>query len=239
MHTTNVHAETVTSRVFPAIRLGDTRPVDSAAIEQHCLAAGDQQLRGLALQCVGATRKLLDQGAFASFLSQAVERAQAEGITPNAWLERTLQLIKSEIETTTQEHARFESRRKARADRLQPLKEAVSTRLTTSETEIKRLAELVNAADRRPFGGQLNQFQRLIDAGLKPEQIALVGTENPTDKIAEDAARAKARIEVLQAQLPALWAFSSDPRSDPRHLQGLDGFYALIAAAQNIVEEQP
>ena len=238
MHTTNVRSETATTRVLPAIRLGDTRPVDSSVIEQHCLAVGDQQLRVLALQCVGATRKLLDQGAFASFLSQAVERAPAEGITPDEWLARTLQVIEVEIQATTAEHARFDTRRKSRADRLQPLKDAVSTRLTSAETEIKRLAELVYAADRRPFGGQPNQFQRLIDAGLKPEQIALVGTENPVNRVAEDAARAKARIEVLQAQLPALWAFSSDPQSDHRHLQGLDGFDALIAAAQNIAEEQ-
>ena len=237
MHTPHVHAETVTTRVFPEIRLGDTRPVDSAAIEQHCLAAGDQQLRGLALQCVGATRKLLDQGAFASFLSQAVEGAQAAGITPNAWLERELQLIKSEIETTTQEHARFESRRKARVARLQPLKSAVSARLTSAEIEINGLAGIVRAAEYRPFGSHPNQFQRLIDAGLKPEQISLVGVENPVNKVAEDAAQAKARIEVVRAQIPALQAFSADPRCNPDHLQGLTGFEALIAAVRDIPEE--
>ena len=187
MHTTNVHSETIFTRYFPPIVLGIAAPVSSENIERHCLAIRDPAVRSLAMQCVGGLRKQIELAAFPSFISLAVEAAQAEGITSIQWLERELQLIKSEIETTTQEHARFESRRKARADRLQPLKDAVSIRLTSAETEIKRLAELVYAADRQPFGAQPNQYQKLIEAGLKPAQIALLGTENPVSTMPNGA----------------------------------------------------
>ena len=237
MHATNVHAETVTSRVFPAIRLGDTRPVDSAAIEQHCLAVGDQHLRGLASQCVGATRKLLDQGAFASFLSQAVERAPADRITPDAWLERELQIIEAEIEQTRLEHTRYEQRRKAREDHLQPLRGEILRRWNRAEVELKALVEHVQAAGRSHLMKPQNPFQRLVDAGLSPEQIKRIGTENLEDKQATKVEAMKGRIPVLQAEIAKYQVFSADRTCNPDPLQGLEGLDELIAAARLVPEE--
>ena len=48
----------------------------------------------------------------------------------------------------------------------------------------------------------------------------------------------KARIEVLQSELPALRAFSADPRNSPAHMEGLAGFDAQIATSLRVVEEQ-
>lgn len=231
-------APTAPARVFPQIRLGAAGPVESAVIERHVLASEDRRLQGLAVHCANALTRLAKQGAQASFLSQAIEETLGTDVTPEEWLASTLKAIESEIEATKQEHARHEVRHKARSARLGPLRAAVSARLTAAEVEIPRLAEKVRSAELHPFGNQAaNQYQKLVDAGLKPEQIALVGTENPVSRIAAEAEAAKARIEVLQAELPALWAFSRDPRSNPDHLNGLEGFDALIAAAQNVVEE--
>ena len=64
-----------------------------------------------------------------------------------------------------------------------------------------------------------------------------MGTENLVSKILEEAERHKARIAVLQSELPALRAFSADPRSNPAHLEDLAGFDAQITASLHIVEE--
>lgn len=227
------------ARFLPAVALGAAEPVHSDLIERHILASENRELQGLATRCANALSQLVALGARASFLSRAIEATQGTDTTPESWLASALQAIESEGQETKMEHIHHEARRKVRSARILPLQVAVSVRLTAAETEIPRLQNAVRSAAEYPFGGQSeNQYQRLSNAGLTPEQIALVGTENPVSKIAERAEQAKARLDVLRAELPALWAFSTDPRSNPDHLNGLAGFEALIAAAQNVSEEK-
>lgn len=231
-------AETTLPRYFDQIRPGTTEPVDSATIERHALTFGDAKVRVLAGQCVSVLERLTREAAYASFVSRAVEAAQVDGCTPAEWLINTQQAIEEEIDATKQEHSRHDARQKNRMNRLTPLRSAVSQRLTSDERELQVLLENVRLAELFPFGNQSeNQYQKLIDAGLTPEQIKLTGTENPVSHIAQKAEVAKARLALLQAELPALWAFSNDPLHSTEHLAGLDGFDALIAASLNIVEE--
>lgn len=242
---THVIMEKITSapvapvRVFAPIRLGDAAPVHSSVIERHALGFGDAAVRNLASRCVAALERLVYESAFAHFASAAIEAAQTDGSTPTAWLEQTLHTLESETAAARIERSRHDARAKARSDRLRPLEFAVSARLTACESEIPQLAERVRSAQKHPFGNQSDSpYQKLIDAGLKPEQIALVGTENLVSKILEEAERHKARIAVLQSERPALRAFSADPRSSPAHLEGLAGFDAQIATSLRVVEEQ-
>ena len=226
-------------RTFPQIRIGDAAPVESSVIERHALGFGDATVRGLAARCAAALERLVRENAFASFASRAIEGAQTDGGTPADWLARTLSALEEETALAKTERNQHDARVKARSDRLQPLKSAVSARHDSADREILVLAERVRFAEKHPFGNQAeNQYQKLIDAGLKPKQIELVGVENPVSKILEEAERHKARIAILRAELPALWAFVKCPRSDPAHLAGLAGFDALIAAMQNVVEEK-
>jgi hypothetical protein len=229
----------VPDRILQPIRLGDAAPVHSSVIERHALGFGDSAVRNLASRCAAALERLVYECGYANFASMAVEAAHTDGGTPTAWLEQALHSLETETAAARIERGRHDARVKARTDRLQPLKSAVTARLTACEVDIPRLAERVRSAQKHPFGHQSeSQYQKLIDAGLKPEQIALVGTENPVSKILEEAERHKARIAALQAELPALHAFSADPRCSPAHLEGLDGFDALIAASSLITEEQ-
>lgn len=227
------------ARFLPAIALGAAGPVQSAVIENHLLACENRELQGLSARCANALTQLVTQASRASFVSQAVEATQGTDTTPESWLASTLKSIESEIDATKQEHARHEARRKVRSARILPLQVAVSARLTAAELELPRLQKVIRSAVAHPFGDQaVNQYEKLVGAGLRPEQIALVGTENPALQIAAAAERAKARIEVLQAELPALWAFANDPRNNTDHLNGLAGFDVLITAAQNVSEEK-
>lgn len=228
----------VLARVFPPIRLGDAASVHSGVIERHALGFGDATVRNLASRCADALERLVYESAYAHFASMAIEAAHTDGGTPTAWLEQTLQSLEVETAAARIERGRHDARVKAQSDRLEPLKYAVSARLTAYEGEFLQLAERVRSAKKHPFGPQPeNQYEKLIQAGLKPQQIALVGTENPVSKILEEAERHKARIAVLQAELPALRAFCADPRCSPVHLEDLAGFEALIPASLNIVEE--
>ena len=229
----------VPARFFPPIRLGDAGPVHSGIIERHALGFGDAAVRNLASRCAAALERLVFESAYAHFASAAIEATQTDGGTPTAWLEQALHSLESETVAAKIDRGRHDTRVKARTDRLQPLKSAVSARLTACEVEAPRLAERIRLAEKNPYGDQatVSQYQKLIDAGLKPEQIALVGTENPMSKILAEVECSKARIAVLLAELPALRAFSVDPRCSPAHLEGLAGFDAQIAASLNIVEE--
>lgn len=233
------HLTSAPARIFASIRLGDAAPVPSGVIERHALGFGDAAVRRLASQCAATLERLVFENAYASYASRAIEAAHTDGGTPTDWLKQTLQALQAETAIAKTERARHDARVKARSDRLQPLKSAVSVRLMACEVEIPRLAERVRSAQKHPFGLQSeNQYQKLIDAGLTSEQIALVGTENPVSKILEEAERHKARIALLQSELPALRAFAADPRCSPLHLEGLGGFDALIATSQNITEEK-
>lgn len=235
-HTTSAPA--APARFFAQIRLGDAAPVDSAVIERHALAFGDATVRRLASRCAAALEQLVHENAFSHFASMAIEAAQTEGSTPACWLEQALHTLEAETAAARIERGRHDARVKARSDRLQPLKSAVDARLTACVVEGPRLAERVRLAEAAPFGHQSpSQYQRLIDAGLTHEQIRLTGVENPVSQTEKDIEAAKARIAVLRAELPALRAFSADPRCSPMHLEGLAGFDALIAASLNIVEE--
>lgn len=225
------------TRVFPTIRLGDTGPVDSATIERHFLSISDTHVRGLAMQCVVALRKQIELAAFPSFMSLAVEAAQADGIPAAQWLEQKLADIRAETEMTKIEHARLETRRKVRADRLQPLQSAVSARMTAANVELQTLVERVQAASRAPLMRPQNPYQRLVDAGLSAEQIKVLGAENVVARQATELEAVKFRIPLLTVEIAKYQAFSADRTCNPDHLQGLDGFDSLIRAAQNIVEE--
>ena len=228
----------VPARFLGPIRLGDAAPVGSAVIERHALAFGDAAVRNLASRCAAALERLVFEGAYAHFASVAIEAAHTDGGTPAALLERMLQTLKAETMAARIERGRHDARVKARADRLQPLKLAVSARLTACEVEGPRLAERIRLAEAAPFGHQSpSAYQRLIEAGLTHAQIKLTGVENPVSQTEKDVQAAKDRIAVLQAELPALRAFSADPLCSPAHLEGLAGFDALVAASQNITEE--
>lgn len=230
-------AETTLPRYFSPIKLGTAEPVDSGTIERQALVFGNTELQGLAIRCTAALDRLARAAAYTNFMSRAAEASHAHGGTPAEWLTNTLQAIEEEIDATKQEHGRHDARQKTRRNCLTPLELAVGQRLTSHERELQVLLENVRLAEQSPFGDQSkNVYQRLIDAGLKPEQIALVGIENPVSKIERDTELAKVRIAELQGELPALWAFSNDPLHSPEHLTGL-GFEALIAASLNIVEE--
>ncbi|WP_029524138.1 hypothetical protein [Polaromonas glacialis] len=196
-------------------------------------------MRNLASRCAAALEQLVRENAYSHFASTAIEAAQADGDTPAAWLQHTMHALEAETALAKIERTRHDARVKARTDRLQPLKSAVSARLTACEVEGPRLAEKVRLAEATPFGHQSpSAYQRLIEAGLTHAQIKLTGVENPVSQTEKDVQAAKDRIAVLQAELPALRAFSADPLCSPAHLEGLVGFEALIAASQNFIEEQ-
>lgn len=226
------------ARFLHPVALGTAEPVRASSIELHILAIENRELRAAAAVCANALGRLVTHAAMASLLSQAVETARDTNVTPEQWLADKLEAVEEEIELSKMECERLEARCKVRSARTTPLMVAVSWRLTAAETDIRRLQEIVRNAETHPFGGQAeNKFQRLIDAGLSPDQIKLTGISDPVSKIAAEAERAKARIAVLQAELPALRAFSNDRAGNTAHLAGLQGFDTLIAAALNVVEE--
>lgn len=231
------HTVTRAQRYFAPLKLADVRHLDIEAIEAHCLALGDANLRGIAIRITQQIKRLVDQAGMASLISAAVEAARVSGGDPQEHLEGMLRAVTDELAATKSEHTNAGQRRDARHNRLQPLLSAVSMRLTCHQSELERLLDRLRLT-MRPAAEGANPYQKLIDAGLTPEQIAKLGgdIENPVDARARDIARMKARIAELRGAIPKLKAFSDDPRHDPAHLDGLDGFDQLIAAARPVQE---
>lgn len=231
MSNSKPHTVTRAQRYFAPLKLADVSHLDVEAIEVHCLALGDANLRGIAIRITQQIKRLVDQAGMASLISAAVEAARVSGGDPQEHLEGMLRAVTDELAATKSEHTNAEQRRKARMTRLQPLLNAVSMRLTSHERELEVLSNRLSLAKQQVAEG-FNQFQRLLDAGLSREQIAKLGDiENPVDVRAREIARMEARIAELRGEIPKLKAFSDDPRHDPAHLNGLDGFDQLILAA--------
>lgn len=231
-----VMIETTPARYFPPIHLAEVGALHHSEIEEHCLALGDAKLRGLAMRTVAELHRLVDQVGMAALISEAVEGAQKHGGSAEEHLQRRLEAVISERTFTKAEFAKADERRTTRMDRLAPLVHAASMRLTHAKSTLSRLTRRLDLAKAPLPAGQANAYQALIDAGLKPEQIALVGEVDPDAARKAEAQRLREQIAELRAEIPALQAFSDDPRHDPAHLAGLKGLDELVEAARPVPE---
>ena len=188
------------------------RAAEHLAAQQHAL-----------LEAVGLRASIAEAVDFAGTADPTVVVA-----TLSRWAAETADAIAAAREAKQQHDAQRLERRMAR----QPLRLAVSDRLTMLTQEKESLVGRIAAATASgapratSSAGQL-RYENLLASGLSNEQIAGlgVGLQNPTDLTAQ----MQQRIAEIDVALVPLLAFTSDPLGDVTPLVGL-GFDDLIAA---------
>lgn len=218
-------------------RLHTADALTAEELERHLEGASNPRLLGLAGRVAAARSRLLDLTAAAEALSMAVDAAHLMGTTAEGWLQNDLAEVLAQIEHAEAGRKRAEARRVARSARITPLRSAASMLHTKLLAERDRLADdrhLIKKNIGLPVDGQ---HQRLIDAGLTLEQIALLGGVTAPDvKRQEDIQRIDARLAEIEPQIAALDAWMASGKRDHQHLAGL-GLEALIEAAKPVDEE--
>ena len=136
----------------------------------------------------------------------------------------------AEIAAARAEKQQHDAQRRERRMARQPLRAAVSARITAlaqeKESLVGRIAAAANASRMTGATGQL-RYENLRASGLTDKQIVGLGEglQSPTDLSNEH----QARIAAINSELEPLFAFANDPLGDPAPLAGL-GLDALIAA---------
>ena len=197
-------------------------------------AAHDNPHVQVAAERLAAKRQLLAE--IAGIRSSILEAIDAGGTTdPIAIVEELGRLAADAddaIATARAETRQHDAQRLERLMNKQPLRLAVSARISALSLEKESLVGLIAAAAASgapratSSAGQL-RYENLLASGLSNEQIAGlgVGLQNPTDLSNER----QARIAEIDRLLVPLWGFAKNPRGDVALLVGL-GFDDLIAA---------
>ena len=202
-----------------------TAQVDVAFDNPHVQVAAER---------LAAKRQLLAE--IAGIRSSILEAIDAGGTTdPIAIVEELGRLAADAddaIAAVRAETRQHDAQRRERRLSMQPLRMAVSARISALSLEKESLVGLIAAAAASgapratSSAGQL-RYENLLASGLSNEQIAGlgVGLQNPTDLSNER----QARIAEIDRLLVPLWGFAKNPRGDVALLVGL-GFDDLIAA---------
>lgn len=219
-------------------RLFSADPLSGEDLERHLVAKSNHRLQGLA-QCVAAARsRLLDLTAAASAVSAAEDARHFQGAAPEAWLMDELATVQALIEQAEAGRKRADARRVARSQCVTPLISAVGNKHTTLEHERETLWKHRHLLSAPLVGREASPYQRPIDAGLSPEQIALIGaTQAPDAARQKDRDRINDRLAETEPQIAAIERWQASGHRDHHHLAGL-GFDALIEAAQPVDESE-
>lgn len=220
-------------------RLFTADPLDAETLERHLLAKAQHRLQGLALRVAAARSRLLDLTAADEALSAAEDARHFQGAEPEAWLLAVLAEVEVEIAEAEAGRKRIEARRRARSQRVDPLRSAVGWRHSSLARERSVLAERLFLLNKPLPPREANPLQRLLDAGLSREQIALIGGPVDPDAARQaDREKIAARLAQIGPELAAIAAWQSSGQRVHQHLNGL-GFDALIEAAKPVDEVTP
>ena len=194
-------------------------------------AAHDNPHVQVAAERLAAKRQLLAE--IAGIRSSILEAIDAGGTTdPIAIVEELGRLAADADDAIAVARAKKQQHEAQRLERRmarQPLRLAVSDRISTLCSERESLVGLIaaaaNASRMTGATGQL-RYQNLLASGLSDVQICSLGEglQNPADL----TAKKQARIAEINRLLEPLWAFANDAVGDPAQLAGL-GFDDLIA----------
>lgn len=174
--------------------------------------------------------RLLELAGFRSAISEATLAAgEPARVTPEqvvAILTRLSDDVEDELAALREDRAQHDACHKARMARIQPLRVAVSLRLTALIGERERCVLNVDAIRRASTmsSPSAHRYHSLIAAGITPTEISMLSIEDPEDQVVA----AKARVVVIDAELAPLRAFGAS--GDVAHLAGL-GLDDLIALA--------
>ena len=199
-----------------------TAQVDVAFDNPHVQVAAER---------LAAKRQLLAE--IAGIRSSILEAIDAGGTTdPIAIVEELGRLAADAddaIAAVRAETRQHDAQRRERRLSMQPLRMAVSARISALSAEreslVNRITAAANASRMTGATGQL-RYQNLLASGLSDVQICSLGEglQNPADL----TAKKQARIAEINRLLEPLWAFANDAVGDPAQLAGL-GFDDLIA----------
>lgn len=219
-------------------RLFSADPLSGEDLERHLVAKSNHRLQGLAQRVAAARSRLLDLTAAAESLSMAVDAAHYTGCDPEHWLQNDLAEVLAQIEQAEAGRKRADARRVSRSQRVTPLVSAVGKMHTTLVHERETLWKRRHLLSAPLVGREANPYQRLIDAGLSPEQIALIGAAQAPDAARQkDRDRINARLAETEPQIAAIERWHASGCRAHEHLAGL-GFDHLVAAAQPVDESE-
>ena len=200
-----------------------TAQVDVAFDNPHVQVAAER---------LAAKRQLLAE--IAGIRSSILEAIDAGGTTdPIAIVEELGRLAADAddaIAAVRAETRQHDAQRRERRLSMQPLRMAVSARISALSAEreslVNRITAAANASRMTGATGQL-RYQNLLASGLSDVQICSLGEDlrNPAVVTAE----MQARITAIDALVVPLFVFSKDPLGDVTPLAGL-GLDDLIAA---------
>ena len=186
----------------------------------------------VAAERLAAKRQLLAE--IAGIRSSILEAIDAGGTTdPIAIVEELGRLAADAddaIAAVRAETRQHDAQRRERRLSMQPLRMAVSARISALSAEreslVNRITAAANASRMTGATGQL-RYQNLLASGLSDVQICSLGEDlrNPAVVTAE----MQARITAIDALVVPLFVFSKDPLGDVTPLAGL-GLDDLIAA---------
>ena len=195
-------------------------------------AAHDNPHVQVAAERLAAKRQLLAE--IAGIRSSILEAIDAGGTTdPIAIVEELGRLAADAddaIAAVRAETRQHDAQRRERRLSMQPLRMAVSARISALSAEreslVNRITAAANASRMTGATGQL-RYQNLLASGLSDVQICSLGEDlrNPAVVTAE----MQARITAIDALVVPLFVFSKDPLGDVTPLAGL-GLDDLIAA---------
>lgn len=211
--------------------------LNADTLVRHCAALSTTELVGLACQCRELQIQILRSVGVLAMLSEAVERAPSEGLEPVDWLKNRVQELTAAQQKAELAKVRVSQRKKARGDRLIALDIAVGHRSYGLSCERNDLLQRMPLLTHRKQDFDA-PYQKLINAGLTPEQIKLAGgPADPEEKDRKQLEEYRLRLPVVNSELDRLSAYTADPARNPSHLEGL-GFDELIKAAQTLDETE-
>jgi hypothetical protein len=225
---------------------GGTEAPDVQTANAYTEIAADPAVRKLAMQCRRECEALIQEAGYEHFIAATVMGTAMHGCTPAEWLESELELIRAEAAAIKEEHARASARRRAEKDSRRPLEDAISKRQFAAQARKegarRLLSELARPRRQERTGENLDRWNALVQAGMTPEQIRLVGDDrggvgDPAEAESERLQRAEShRIAVHEADrlLEAIAAWRADPLRRIEHLRGvgLDDLLAQFGHAQ-------
>lgn len=209
------------------------------AIDAIDIIFRDPSVQHAAGTCAANRSRLMEIAGFKSEISSAIESTVAKdedldiGNVTAAMVAEVLRQRSEEIEAAIDEcradHAAHQAKSRARMLRHEPLRVAVSQRLTNLTAERDHLIAADDAAHRANALGisGASRYAVLRSAGLSDSQIEATEPTALSPEILTE--RRRARLAKIGPEISALRAFSASPDFDAGLLAGL-GFDALIMA---------
>lgn len=206
----------------------------------------DESVQRAAGACAAKRLRLTELAGFKSEISAAIQIAVANdedldiaNFTPAVVAEVLRQRaedIDSAIDDCREDHAAHQAASAARMRRHEPLRAAVSKRLSQLVSERDYLVQADDSARRAAAIGisGSSRFAILRSAGLTDEQIAATEPTATNPEVLAECRRI--RIAEIGPQIEKLCAFGASPTFDAAPLAGL-GFEDLISARDHATPE--